>query len=99
MIFKSFRVAGVIANDTIIAHTECDYKFSDKIKYYNGYESAKTNQKKEGTKVKELRDLAASIKDFTETDIVTRNARIIHGFIAYMDRNGLLKKNKIKSSH
>ena len=69
-----------------------DYKFSDKIKYYNGYESAKTNQKKEGTKVKELRDLAASIKDFTETDIVTRNARIIHGFIAYMDRNGLLKK-------
>ena len=69
-----------------------DYKFSDKIKYYNGYESAKTNQKKEGTKVKELRDLAAKATDFSETDIVTRNAKIIHGFVEYMNINGLLKK-------
>ena len=69
-----------------------DYKFSDKIKYYNGYESAKTNQRKEGTRVKELRDLAATATDFTETDIVTRNAKIIHGFVEYMDKNGLLKK-------
>ena len=69
-----------------------DYKFSDKVKYYNGYDSAKTNQRKEGTKVKELRDLAATATDFTETDIVTRNAKIIHGLVAYMDKNGLLKK-------
>ncbi|MBR2215166.1 MAG: DUF262 domain-containing protein [Selenomonadaceae bacterium] len=69
-----------------------DYKFCDKVKYYNGYESAKTNQRKEGTRVKELRDLAATATDFTETDIVTRNAKIIHGFVEYMDKNGLLKK-------
>lgn len=43
--------------------------------------SAKTHQRKEGTKVKELRDLAAIATDFTETDIVKRNAK-----------NGLLKK-------
>lgn len=69
-----------------------DYKFSDKVKYYNGYESAKTNQRKEGTKVKELRDLAATATDFTETDIVKRNAEIIQGFIDYMKSNGLLEK-------
>lgn len=69
-----------------------DYKFGDKVKYYNGYKT-KTNQEKEGTKVKELRDLAAAATDFTETDIVTRNAKIIHGFMEYMDSNGLLKKD------
>lgn len=74
-----------------------DYKFSDKIKYYNGYESAKTQQKKDGTKVKELKDLAATATDFTETDIVTRNAKIIHGFVEYMNQNRLLKMDLIAS--
>lgn len=73
-----------------------DYKFSDKIKYYNGYETAKTQQKKDGTNVKELRDLAATATDFTEADIVARNERILQGFVAYIDNNGLL--NKVKES-
>ena len=69
-----------------------DYKFADKIKYYNGYKNTRTNQMKAGTKIKELLDLAANATDFTETDIVKRNAEIIHGFIDYMNSNGLLKK-------
>lgn len=67
-----------------------DYKFSDKIKYYTGYQTAKTQQKKDGTHVKELRDLAAAATDFTEADIVARNEKILQGFVDYLDRNGLL---------
>ncbi len=69
-----------------------DYKFADKIKYYKGYKNTRTNQMKAGTKIKELLDLADNATDFTETDIVKRNAEIIHGFIDYMNTNGLLKK-------
>ena len=46
---------------------------------------------KEGTKIKELTDLAASVEDFTETDIAQRNAKMISGFVDFMYRNGLLK--------
>lgn len=51
-----------------------DYRFSDKVKYYTGFENNR-KQKKEGTKIKELTDLAAKATDFTESDIVERNAK------------------------
>ena len=70
-----------------------DYKFVDKIKYYTGFEN-KRNQKKEGTKIQELRDMVAAISDFTESDIVQRNAKIIQGFINFMKNNGLLKEDE-----
>ena len=66
-----------------------DYRFADKAKYYVGFENVR-KQKKEGTKIKELTDLAASLTNFTESDIVERNKTIILGFIAYMNENGLL---------
>lgn len=69
-----------------------DYRFSDKVKYYVGFENSR-NQKKEGTKIKELTDLAASKSDFTETDIVQRNAKIISSFIEFMHSNGLLSED------
>ena len=68
-----------------------DYHFADKVKYYVGGENNR-KQKREGTKIKELRDLAASATDFTETDIVQRNAKIIFGFIDFMHGNGLLSE-------
>lgn len=68
-----------------------DYHFADKVKYYVGGENNR-KQKREGTKIKELRDLAASTTDFTETDIVQRNAKIIFGFIDFMHGNGLLSE-------
>ena len=66
-----------------------DYRFVDKAKYYVGFENVR-KQKKEGTKIKELTDLAASVKDFTESDIVEHNKKIILGFIDYMNQNVLL---------
>ena len=47
---------------------------------------------KEGTKIKELTDLAASASDFTESDIKQRNDKIISSFVDYMNINGLLGK-------
>lgn len=66
-----------------------DYRFSDKVKYYRGFENSR-KQKKEGTKIKELTTIAKNSSDFTETDIVQRNAKIIFGFVEYMHINGLL---------
>ena len=58
---------------------------------YTGFENAR-KQKKEGTKIKELTNLAASVTDFTESDITQRNAKIIFGFIDFMRSNGLLSE-------
>ena len=67
-----------------------DYRFSDKVRFYMGYENSR-KQKKEGTRIKELITIASNTNDFTETDIVQRDAKIIHGFIEFMESNGLLK--------
>ena len=48
---------------------------------------------KEGTKIKELTDLAASASDFTESDIAQRNAKMIFGFVDFMHSNGLLSED------
>ena len=69
-----------------------DYRFSDKKKYYIGFENAR-KQKKDGTKIRELRELANTATDFSEGDIVQRNAKIIFGFVEYMNDNQLLRKD------
>ena len=66
-----------------------DYRFMDKAKYYIGFENSR-GQKKEGTGVQELLDLANTATDFTEKDIVERKARIIDTFLSFVDNNGLL---------
>lgn len=68
-----------------------DYRFSDKVKYYKGFENAR-KQMKEGTRIKELTDLANSVPDFTEADIVQRTSKIIFGFVEFMHKNGLLSE-------
>ncbi len=67
-----------------------DYRFEDKQKYYNGFTNSR-GQVKEGTKIQELRDLAASSKDFTEKDILKRSATIMDCFIAFLKANDLCK--------
>ena len=59
-----------------------DYRFSDKVKYYTGFENNR-KQRKEGTKIEELTVLAATATDFTESDIVERNAKIIFNFVEF----------------
>ena len=64
-----------------------DYRFEDKKKYYEGY--IVRNQKKDGTKIKELLDLATSKNDFTEVDLLNRNDDIINSFIEFVKSQGL----------
>ncbi len=67
-----------------------DYRFKDKVAYYNGFTNSR-GQVKEGTKIHELLDLAQTKTDFTEADIVTRNNEIMDAFIMFLQSNGLIK--------
>ena len=66
-----------------------DYRFVDKTKYYLGY--TKNNKFQRGTDILELRELAKTKTDFTETDIRERNEKILSSFMNYLDTNNLLK--------
>lgn len=67
-----------------------DYRFADKIKYYQGFTNDK-GQYKQGTINAELVNLTSSNNDFTELDIENRNRKIIDGFILFLKENELLK--------
>lgn len=66
-----------------------DYKFEDKKKYYLGH--TRRGVKKDGTKIHELVEMANSLSDFTEADIIDREKRIMAAFIEYLKENDLLK--------
>ena len=70
-----------------------DYRFSDKVKYYIGFENSRKRKKRRETGIKELLELAENVSDFTESDIVQRNAKIIFSFIEFMHNNALLDEN------
>jgi len=67
-----------------------DYRFEDKVKYYQGFINGR-NQKKEGTRNIELLNLSKNHSEFNEDDIISRNNKIIDTFINYLDCNDLLK--------
>ena len=67
-----------------------DYRFVDKIKYYQGFTNSQ-NQVKDGTKIYELTNLASTATDFTETDIVDRNKNMMNTFIEYLYSNNLMQ--------
>lgn len=62
-----------------------DYRFEDKKKYYLGFTNSK-NQKKEGTKIKELINLANNNSDFTEADIENRTKDMMDKFIDFLSQ-------------
>jgi hypothetical protein len=66
-----------------------DYRFEDKIKYYQGYTNSR-NQFKKGTDIAELINLSKTQTDFTEQDIENRNGNIVNSFITYLKDNALL---------
>ncbi|MCD7713421.1 MAG: DUF262 domain-containing HNH endonuclease family protein [Prevotella sp.] len=68
-----------------------DYRFADKWKYYEGFTTNKGFEKK-GTKIVELLRLCEQHTDFTEEDIIARNAKIIDAFVDYLRQNDLLRK-------
>lgn len=67
-----------------------DYRFEDKKKYYTGFTNSR-NQVKEGTKIKELINLANSSSDFTEVDIKKRTKDIMDRFIGFLSENELTR--------
>lgn len=66
-----------------------DYRFTDKFKYYKGYES--NGRKKQGTINRELLNFTGSKKDFVESDIDDRFEAMISKFMYFVESNGLLK--------
>lgn len=68
-----------------------DYRFSDKAKYYLGEVLDRKQNKKEGTKITELSEMAKNHKDFGESDIVKRNDEILEQFISFLGSNNLIK--------
>lgn len=67
-----------------------DFRFADKIKYYQGFTNAK-GQVKEGTKIFELKEILAKTHDYCENDIVSRNESIINAFVEFLKNNNLTK--------
>lgn len=63
-----------------------DYRFEDKIKYYEGFNT------KKGTQIDELFHIYSKLKQFTEKEISDRNQAIIDKFIKYLNDNNLLKE-------
>lgn len=66
-----------------------DYRFTDKVKYYQGFTNSR-NQKKDGTRNHELINLAAAA-DFTEDDIRNRTNQIMVEFLNFLTENDLTK--------
>lgn len=66
-----------------------DYRFVDKKKYYVGFVNGR-NQKKEGTQIQELIELANRKDDFTEADIEARSSSIMREFIFFLTKNDLI---------
>lgn len=67
-----------------------DYRFEDKIKYYNGF-ITDLGKVKKGTNNAELIDLAKTNTDYTEQDILNRTKLIIQSFVNFVESNNLLK--------
>ena len=65
-----------------------DYRFGDKIKYYNGFETVRGI--KEGTNIIELKEISR-MSDFTENDINQRYKVMLDSFVEYLKINSLLK--------
>lgn len=66
-----------------------DYRFKDKVKYYQGYTNRR-NQFIKGTDVIELITLSKTKTDFTEQDIEIRNVDLVNSFITFLKETDLL---------
>ena len=67
-----------------------DYKFSDKVKYYEGFINSKGKQKG-GTQINELVEISKHKNDFIEKDIEDRKNLIIEAFLSFLRENHLLR--------
>lgn len=66
-----------------------DYRFEDKIKYYNGFVNTK-GQRKDSTINLELKNISNVYKKFGEKEIAERTNLFIDDFMNLLDKNGLI---------
>ena len=65
-----------------------DYRFEDKIKYYQGFDNSR-GQRIGGTENLELKNISNVYKKFGEKEIVERTDLFIDEFVNLLDQNGL----------
>ena len=66
-----------------------DYRFEDKIKYYQGFDNSR-GQRIGGTENLELKNISNVYKKFGEKEIVERTDLSIDDFMNLLDKNGLI---------
>lgn len=66
-----------------------DYRFEDKIKYYQGFDNSR-GQRIGGTENLELKNISNVYKKFGEKEIVERTNLFIDNFMNLLDKNGLI---------
>lgn len=66
-----------------------DYRFEDKIKYYQGFDNSR-GQRIGGTENLELKNISNVYKKFGEKEIVERTDLFIDEFVNLLDQNGLI---------
>lgn len=67
-----------------------DFRFCDKVKYYNGYITSK-GDKKEATCIEELKRLTVTNIDFSEEDIKKRTQNMLDSFCKFLRDQRLIK--------
>ena len=66
-----------------------DYRFEDKIKYYQGFDNSR-GQRIGGTENLELKNISNVYKKFGEKEIIERTNLFIDDFMNLLDKNGLI---------
>ena len=66
-----------------------DYRFEDKIKYYQGFDNSR-GQRIGGTENLELKNISNVYKKFGEKEIAERTNLFIDDFMNLLDKNGLI---------
>ena len=66
-----------------------DYRFEDKIKYYQGFDNSR-GQRIGGTENLELKNISNVYKKFGEKEVVERTNLFIDDFMNLLDKNGLI---------
>ena len=93
---KNSRNIELLGNKTLLEKNinikASDCRFVDKVRYYTGSSMLSLfGRRKQGTRIKDLLDIAKIFADFTEIDIIQRNEKILHEFISYEKANGLIE--------
>lgn len=70
-----------------------DYRFVDKVTYYQGFVNGR-GQEKEGTKIYGLLEMARTRSNYTEGDILQRNNGIFFVFLEFARNNRLGQQTK-----